>query len=56
MYSRKLPTKYNGFEVIKEDETVETPWKKYNGFKVEEDKEEATKVPAKKDPPLKKDL
>ena len=56
MYSRKIPTIYNIFKIIKEDVKVETPWKKYNGFKVVEDKEEATKVPAKKDVPLKKDL
>ena len=59
MYSRKLSKIYNGFTIIKDDWTVETSWKKSNGFKVEEDEEEATKVeelPAKKDAPLKKDL
>ena len=64
MYSKKISKIYNGFTVIKEDGTVEKPRqteprKKYNGFNVEEDEEEATKVedlPAKKDVPLKKDL
>ena len=60
MYSRKFPKIYNGFTVIKEDGTVEKPQKRHNGFKVEEDEEEATKVveelPAKKDVPLKNDI
>ena len=42
MYSKKISKIYNGFTVIKEDGTVEKPRKKYNGFNVEEDEEEAT--------------
>ena len=58
MYPINMPTRYNGFKVVKEDGTIKQYCRKHNGFqKVEE--EEATTVeelPAKKDESVKKDL